>query len=194
MKLKTSIIGFLVASGGFASAATLLTQNLEVQLLDPSGATAVPATVMVGFIDTTTADITSFDGISAGFTSLGSFTATYAGTYTGVWAGESIGFTDAAGAAGKNVFYFISTGDAYALFEDTSVQFLADAAIPNSNASSATTAKFDSGAFVTYAGTYSSSGGADVAGSLTLAPVPEPSIAILGSLGVLGMAVRRRRA
>jgi|GEM_PF-7090879 len=191
MKLKTTLIGFLVAAGGFASAASVLSSNIEVEVSSPLG-DPVDAMAYVGWIDTTTADLTTLEGIMSAFQPLGSFTANYAGTYSGLWGDQQINFTDADGVAGQNVFHLFVNGFDFGLIEDTTVQYLADSAIPNSNSAPITNAKFGTGITV-HAGAYSATGGTNTASEFNLAQgIPEPSVMLLGSLGVLGLLRRRR--
>lgn len=193
MKLKTTLIGFLVAAGGFASAASVLSSNIEVEVSSPLG-DPVDAMAYVGWIDTTTADLTTLEGIMSAFQPLGSsFTANYAGTYSGLWGDQQIDFTNADGVAGKNVFHLFVSGLDFGLIEDTTVQFLADEAIPNSNSAPITQGKFDGSDITVHAGNYSATGGTNTSAEFNLVQgIPEPSVMLLGSLGLVGLLRRRR--
>lgn len=200
MKLKHALLGFLVSAGGFATAASIDLGNIEVEFSSPAG-DPIAATIQVGWIDTGTADLTTLAGITAGFQSLGSFTANYGGVYDGVWAPTQVTHDNVNGGlnfnpTGLNVFVFATSGIDFGLVELTDVQFLDDNAVINAQAYDITSAKFGNATYTAHAGAFDGGGGSGAGGLADgynlVAGIPEPSVAVLGALGVLGLLRRRR--
>lgn len=193
MKIRTALLGFLALSGGLASAASILVGNLEVQFTTSTNAiSSSTPTINVGWIDTSTADLTTSSGVSGAFLSAGTFAGGYGGdsSYNGLWASTQLNFTDSTGLAGRNAFIFADFGNGDFSLIESNVQFLADSAIPNSNTLDVTAAGLS--AFTIHAGTQSTGGALSGTTIQAIESVPEPAVALLGALGVLGL-VRRRR-
>jgi hypothetical protein len=191
MKNTIKVIAFLMASGGLASAASIIATNLvdtnfvstEYVALDSS------FTAKIGFLAagiTLTEDDT-FSSISANWTNAGniSFASGDAAGYDGYFSGLA-SFTDALGLAEKAVSIWVTNGsDQNAVLTHSSIQFLADSTIPNSNSITIEAAELN--AFTFRLGSYDA-----VGDSIVLAGVPEPSAALLGAIGALGLLRRRR--
>lgn len=134
---------------------------------------------------------TTAENILSGWTSAGSvnFASGAAAGYAGYFDTGLVNFTDALGLAGTPVFVWFTDGGANnAVLTGFATNYLSDGAIPNSNAVAidATNA-----ATVTYAlGSYSAGAGG---GTIVLNnAIPEPSAALLGAIGALGLLRRRR--
>lgn len=193
MKLASTMVAVLLAMGGAATASTLaLNVAVDTSFNLNSTLLGTGFTVTGGWYNTALG--LDYATIVSNFVGVGSISFPYAGTYNGFAAGETGVIFNAAATGtnplnltGKNVFWFVTDGSTgYALLEDTGVQYKLETAIPNSNASelnSGTYANFTQHA--TFAGSSSE--------SIGLVPlIPEPSAALLGAIGALGLLRRRR--
>lgn len=188
-------------SGGVSSAASILAGNfVDISFSTPvlNGSqpldgtyTAKVGVLAPGVVLTPT---TTFAQIAPNWTNAGDiqFATGAAAGYNGFFDGEAV-FTDALGIAGKNVFIWVTNGSGFnAILENTTVQFLADAAIPNANSitiESQFIADYQVrlGAFNPLA-----NGGVGAFEVNSADPIPEPSAVLLGALGALGLLRRRR--
>lgn len=188
MKTTLRLLGFLVAVGGMATASTLTISIAEDTYIATSTGVAVDNTWSVTGGYYYVGNGLDYASISTNFVGVGSIAFPYGGipAYNGYTAGTTDFFNaNTLGIEGQNVFLFATNGVDFVLLEDTGTQFLLETAIPNTN----TTVLNESlrGNFTVHAGTNNGLAIEAVAG------IPEPSVMLLGGLGVLGL-VRRRRA
>lgn len=194
-------MAFLIISGGISSAATVAAGNfVDVDFRTPfiDGGLALNAGYIakIGFMapGTVLTPTSTYADILPSWTNAGDITFASGATagYNGYFDG-TVGFTDATGLAGKNVFVWVTNGSNFStVLENTTTQFLADAAIPNANTITISSAKLAQ--YNIHLGTYDPAGNGGT-GSFVVnnaAPIPEPSAALLGALGVLGLLRRRR--
>lgn len=192
MKKGITLIAALLAMGGAATASTL-TLNAATDTSFSLGANLLSTgfSVTGGWYNVALG--LDYTTVAANFVSAGSVTFPYAGNtaYNGFAAGDTPFFNaTTTGLAGKNVFWLVSDGGStgWALLEDTSVQFKAETAIPNTNFSGIGVANYN--VFTKHV-----VGGASTESNVALVPfavIPEPSAALLGALGALGLLRRRR--
>lgn len=189
MKLALSLVAALATMGSVATAASVTFQvaedtsfNLEGTLLGTG------FSVTGGWYDTGLG--LDYATIAANFVAApGSIAFPYAGNaaFNGYTAGDTAVFDSTALAlADKNIFWLVTDGSTgFALLEDTGNTFKPESAIPNTSSSilNATT-------YVNFT-QHVTAPGSSVA-SIGLVPIPEPSAALLGGLGVLGLLRRRR--
>jgi hypothetical protein len=197
MKNTVKIIAFLMASGGMASAASIIANNLVDIDFRTAGDVALGSTytAKIGFLATSAVltESDTFATISTNWTNAGDilFASGDAAGYDGYFNGL-VNFTDLAGLAGKAVSIWVTNGsDLNAVLTHSSILFLADDDIPNSN--DITIDSTTLGQFTFKLGSLNTTGeNAALGGSIVLAGVPEPSAALLGAIGALGLLRRRR--
>ena len=156
-------------------------------------------TAKVGFLANGTVLTTNdnFASINANWTNAGNiaFASGDAAGYSGYFSGKAT-FTDASGLAGKNVFVWFTNGsDLNAVLGTSQIQFLADSAIPNENAPlGIESANVGTGLYwnIALGEKVANPANLDGGGSFKLVGIPEPSAALLGALGALGLLRRRR--
>ncbi len=209
MKLTIATAALVVSLTGLASAASVsLAANLDLNFTTDaalaSGALGSSYSARIGSYSGPALTITTtFDDIIGGWTQAGSFSfasGAMAG-YDGYFQTPSLIFTDAAGLGGKNVWLWVTNGSNENLLMfavDTGVGannshlFKFDVDIPNSGDLSVKQSNADSWQLVL--GTFTSAGAnATYGGSYVLNnAIPEPSAALLGAFGAIGLLRRRR--
>ena len=183
------MVAALLAMGGVATASTL-TMNAAVDTSFNLGGNLLSTgfTVTGGWYDTALA--LDYSTISANFVSAGSISFPYGGltAYNGYASGDTAFFNaNTLGLEGKNVFWFVTDGSTgFALLEHTTVQYKLESAIPNTNGSTLEAASYAN--FTQHATAVGSS--STSIGLVSI--VPEPSAALLGAIGALGLLRRRR--
>ena len=204
MKLTIATAALITTMSGFTTAATVnvngyidvnFSTNPALANTMGSGYTAKVGRYTGGALTTTA----TFAQINATWTNVGNYTfaTAAAGSLNGGFKGNPLSFTDAAGLAGTNVWLWVTNGSSQNLVMQATTSaagsflFKADATIPNSGALDVSTAarpgwQLSLGTFTT-TGTNSAFGG-----SYVLNTVPEPSAALLGALGTIGLLRRRR--
>jgi MYXO-CTERM domain-containing protein len=203
MKSTLKLMATLMLSGGMASAASITVSNLvDTNFIDSDGAAlGATFTAKIGFLTngTVLTTLDDFSSIAANWTNAGNitFASGDADGYVGYFSAQ-LNFTDALGLAGKNVFVWVTDG-AYqnAVLKSNTVQYLSDSAIPNSNGLTIESTELSNLSILL--GSFNATSGND-GGSLVLndsaptppPPVPEPSAALLGVVGALGLLRRRR--
>lgn len=183
-----------MASASLSSAASLAVSNVfELNFVDyldtPLGAGYV---AKIGFTDAVLTTTDTFSSILAGWSQGGDIAFPYAPGYDGYFSGNAV-FTDAAGLAGKLVNIWVTDGgDNNFVMQHNLQTFKFDAEIPNSDTMDIRNSSI--GSFTIKLGTLDPTGtnAAGDTGSLVLNNVPEPSAALLGAIGVLGLLRRRR--
>jgi hypothetical protein len=131
----------------------------------------------------------SFADINAGFTILSTTSFLGADGAGYVSSGDNT-FTDAAGFSGAQLFVWFTNGTNQNALITGFGTIPADASIPNSVAFALDSTN---AASLTYTvGHYDANINSASGGSVVLAGVPEPSAALLGAVGVLGLLRRRR--
>ena len=207
MKLTIATAALITTMSGFASAATVnvngyinvnFSTNPAVANTMGSGYTAKVGRYTGGVLDTTA----TFAQINATWTNVGNYTfaTAAAGSFNGSFKGNALSYTDAAGLAGTNVWLWVTNGSNQNLLMQATTSavgdflFKADGDIPNGGNLAVSTAarpgwQLSLGTFTT-TGTNSGFGGSYVLN--TAAAVPEPSAALLGAFGALGLLRRRR--
>jgi len=188
MKKATTLLAFLVAMSGAATAASLTITAAEDTSFNLGG-TLLGSTFSVtgGWYDV--GQGLDFASISAGFISAGSVAFPYGGdaNFNGYVSGVTPLFDSTVlGLGDKNIMWFVTDGSTgYALLEDTVNTFKPEAAIPNTS-----TTVMNSGLYGTF--TQHATDPSSSVASIGLIPIPEPSAALLGALGALGLLRRRR--
>lgn len=195
MKSTIKVIAFLMASGGLASAASITVSAFANTNFTTKADVALDSTYTanIGFLASAAVldDSSTYAYISSNWTPAGSisFASGDAAGYDGYFSGL-VSFTDLLGLAGKAVSIWVTDGSGQnAVLTHNSITFLADSAIPNANSLDidATTV----GDFTVKMGSYNTTGSNALnGGSFVL--VPEPSAALLGAIGALGILRRRR--
>jgi len=207
MKLTLNIAAVVLSLSGIASAASIQASafvdlDFTTDSADLANQLDSSFTAKVGVYSGAALTVTStFTDINAGWTGAGevAFASGAAVGYNGYFDTGGLGFTDALGIAGSNVFVWVTDGAnlnyvMVAISGDDNT-FKNDADIPNSGIVSIrqTTA----GNWQTLLGTFDAGGAnAGYGGSYVLneaVGVPEPTVALLGAFGVVGL-LRRRRA
>lgn len=187
MKLTTTLITALVALSGHALASTLLIAVAEDTFFGYEGTPlGSEFSVTGGWYDVTLG--LDYASISSNFITAGSISFPYGGNaaYNGYASGETAFFNaNILGLEGRTVFWLVTDGSsAYALLEDTGVQFVLETAIPNQTGSSLNAGNLSQ--FTIHVGE------ANGTTSVGLAAIPETSTAFLGGLGALALLRRRR--
>lgn len=185
-------------SGGISSAASVLAGNFENTNFTTNTDVALNSSFIakVGFLanGTVLTSTDTFASINVNWTNAGNITFATGDTagYNGYFSGQ-VNFTDALGLAGKNIFIWVTDGgDNNYVGSFSSLLFKADAEIPNSTVAPINQASLGS-AFNTVLGSFNGAGAnSATGGSLVLNNVPEPSAALLGAIGALGLLRRRR--
>jgi hypothetical protein len=188
MKITTTLITALIALSGHSLASSLLITAAEDTFFAYEGAQLdTQFSVTGGWYDVNLG--LDFATISSNFITAGSAIAfPYAGnpTYNGYVAGNTGTFnSNTLGIEGLNVFWLVTDGTtAFALLEDTGVQYKLETAIPNSNDSFLNAGNL--GQFIVHAGSTTDTT------SVNLAAIPEPSTFLLSGVAMLGLLRRRR--
>jgi MYXO-CTERM domain-containing protein len=195
MKSTIKVIAFLIASGSLASAASITVAAFADTSFTTGADVALNSTytAKIGFLAAAAVldDSSTYAYISSNWTNAGdiSFASGDASGYAGYFSGL-VSFTDLLGLAGKAVSIWVTDGSGQnAVLTHNSITFLADSAIPNANSLDidATTL----GDFTLKMGSYSTTGANGTNGG-SFVVVPEPSAALLGAIGALGLLRRRR--
>jgi MYXO-CTERM domain-containing protein len=190
MKKTATLLAFLVAMSGAATASTL-----AISAAETTGFALNSTLIGAGYTATggwyNTALAFDLATISANFVSAGSVSFPYAGnpSYNGFASGTTAFFNaNTLGLEGKNIFWFVNGPGGYALLEHTGNTFKLETALPNTNNTTLNSGTFN--AFTLHAvGAGSTSTQINL---IPTAPIPEPSAVLLGSLGALGLLRRRR--
>ncbi|MEO5712858.1 MAG: PEP-CTERM sorting domain-containing protein [Luteolibacter sp.] len=207
MKLTIATAALITTMSGFATAATVnvngyinvnFTTNAAQASTLGSGYTAKVGRYTGGTLLTTA----TFTEINAAWTNVGNYTfaTAAAGSINGGFKGNAISFADTAGLAGTNVWLWVTNGSNQNLVMQATTSavgdflFKADGDIPNGGNLAVSTAarpgwQLSLGTFTT-SGANSTYGGSYVLN--TAAVVPEPSAALLGAFGAVGLLRRRR--
>ncbi len=184
------MVAALLAMGGVATA-SILALNVAVDTSFNLGGTPLSTgfTVTGGWYDTVLG--LDYSTISTNFVSVGSISFPYGGNtaYDGFASGLTSPFFNAntLGLEGKNVFWFVTDGSTgFALLEDTGNQYKLESALPNTNVS-----ELNAGTYANFT-QHATAVGSSSASIGLVAIVPEPSAALLGAIGALGLLRRRR--
>jgi len=200
MKTKIALASFLILSGSSVYGASVSVDLFTNTNSVTSTSTALNNTFQARFGVYTggalTATSTATDIIAGGWAQAGftNFASGPAAGYNGYFSSGSLIFTDAAGVANQQIWVWLTDGgDNNALFTSATFgTFKADAAIPNNTilslqATNIASASFSIGAYDPLASNVE--GG----GSIVLNnAIPEPTVTLLGAIGVLGLLRRRR--
>lgn len=198
MKNTIKVIAFLMASGGLASAASIVANNFVDTNFTTKADVALDSTytAKIGFLSPTASldDSSTYASIFSNWTNAGdiSFASGDADGFDGYFSG-TVNFTNAAGLAGLLVSIWVTDGSGQnAVLTHMATPFLNDNAIPNSNSVTIDyESLFTNGDWQLKMGSFNGSGSnATAGGSIVL--VPEPSAALLGAIGALGLLRRRR--
>lgn len=201
MKTKLILAAFLAASSSSVFSASILVDLFTDTSAVTSTGTPLPGTFQarIGRYagPALTTSSTAAD-ILAGWTQVGASTAFATGAaagYNGYFTTPSLGFTDAAGLAGTPVFVWLTDGgNNNAVITGLGTNFLNDAAIPNSNILSISATNAANATYLL--GSYNAAGVSQFGGGTIVlnqyVPIPEPSAALLGAIGALGLLRRRR--
>jgi hypothetical protein len=204
MKLTKATAVFIMSMSSFASAATVnvngyIDVNFTTNASQPS-TLGSSYTARVGqYTGGALTTAATFNTINSSWTNAGSYTfATGAAAgVNGSFIGAPIVFTDALGLAGQNVWLWVTNGSTDNLLMQATgaaagaFTFRADAEIPNSGVLSVRQSALP--AWELALGTFTASGAnAAYGGSYVLNVIPEPSAAILGAFGAIGLLRRRR--
>jgi hypothetical protein len=203
MKISLGIVVCFLVSSAVSPAASLTVDNLVDLNFTTSDGTPLDAsyTAKIGY---STSDIgagVDYASLLAGWVSAGDITFATGAFATGddyglgyngygYFSGD-VYFNDAAGLVGKNVFVWVTDGGSYnLLLESTAIQFHADWFIPYHNHLSIGSDTLDD--FSLILGSYDPDGTNPIGSGGSLVVVPEPSPALLGAIGVLGLLRHRR--
>jgi hypothetical protein len=205
MKLTIATAALITSMAGFAPAATVnINAFIDINFTtNPAVASTVDGsyTAYVGsYTGGALTGAATFATINEFWTNVGSYTfaTAAAGNYNGSFKGDPLAHTDALGLAGDNIWVWVTNGSTDNLLMQAinstageNFQFKADAAIPNSVAldiRASTLAGWELAL-----GTFTTEGAnASYGGSYVLNVVPEPSAALLGAFGAIGLLRRRR--
>jgi hypothetical protein len=206
MKLTIANAALLMSMVGFASAATVSVNGyINVNFSTNAALTNTVDSSFTAYVGSYTGGaLTSeatFATINSSWTNVGSYTfaTAAAGSYNGSFFSPSnLVFTDALGLAGDNVWLWVTDGGNLNLvMQATSAAagdflFKADADIPNSGNLDISTGAFPG--WTLALGTFTTGGvNASYGGSYVLNDaIPEPSAALLGAFGAIGLLRRRR--
>lgn len=213
MKIVTTTLAALLVSVGLTNAATLVFTNnagngASNAIVNSSGSAfqLAGATVSVGFFNTLTdgqlgtiadnsflSDFNAWQGNSGGFTAAGPPVQNFRGVFT---INAAAGTIAGSAFADKNMYIVVQNNsvEEYLILK-SSLTFTAadDPTLPNVTktfTSSNTAVLF--GGVGNFQEGISNGDATPLPSWNTVAPVPEPSIALLGALGVLGLLRRRR--
>jgi hypothetical protein len=206
MKLTLTNAALLMSLSTFASAATVnvngfidvnFTTNAALPSTLGSSYTARVGSYTGGALTTES----TFAQINSTWTNVGSYTFATgpAAGYNGSFAGNPLAFTNALGLAGTNVWVWVTNGSDQNLLMQAvgssagAFLFKGDAEIPNSGVLSIRQSAL--AGWQLALGTFTSGGAnAGYGGSYVLntAVIPEPSAALLGAFGAIGLLRRRR--
>jgi hypothetical protein len=187
MKLTTILLASLVSLGGHALASTLnINAAVDTFFAYEEANLGSQFSVTGGWYDINLG--LDYAAIATNFIAAGSVAFPYGGNaaYNGYVAGTTDFFNaNTLGIEGLNVFWLVTDGSqAYALLEDTGVQFVLETAIPNSTTSELNAGNL--GQFIVHAGSTTDTT------SVNLAAIPEPSTFLLSGVAMLGLLRRRR--
>jgi hypothetical protein len=208
MKLTIANAALITSLSGFATAATIQVEaKLDVNFVTNAANPSTLGSAYVARIGQYTGgaltSTTVFSDINSSWTNVGSyvFATAAAGGYNGFFAGAPLGFNDAAGLANDNVWVWVSNGtnenflmQAISGAQAGDFRFKADGDIPNNGLLSIKATSVNN--FSIALGSFTSSGAnAGYGGSFVLNSaevIPEPSAALLGAFGAIGLLRRRR--
>ena len=189
MKLASTLVAALVAMGGAATASTLSITSIEVAFQTAGGVNLDSTFSVTGGWYDTALGFADYATVATNFVSAGSVAFPYAGNaaYNGFAAGTTDFFnSNTLGIEGDNIFWLVSDGSTgWALLENVGNTFVNENLVPNTNVAELTTANI--GSWTVHVGDASGA-----PGNIKLAVIPEPSAALLGGLGALGLLRRRR--
>lgn len=199
MKTKLMLAVFLAASSSSIFAASISVNLFTDTAAVTSTGTLLGSTYQARIGRYTGAALTATStaaDILTGWTQAGvvNFQTGPAALYAGYFDGQA-NFTNALGLAGTPVFvWFTDGGNNNAVITGLGVSFLSDSAIPNSNSLSIDANVANSSTYLlgsrNEAGVSPFGGGTIVLNQAAV--IPEPSAALLGAIGVLGLLRRRR--
>ncbi len=208
MKLTLKIAALLVASCGFASAASSITASCPLDMDFTTNASSLTNELTstfvakIGWYDGTALTTASaFADINAHWTAVGqaAFSTGSMAGFDGYFNAPGLTYADTLGLAGKNVWLWVTNGagdnlvmQATSATAGAGYKFHLSTDIPNTGAVQVDVAH--KAGWTLALGTVTT-GGANSAngGSYVLNVVPEPSAALLGAFGALAL-LRRRRA
>lgn len=186
MKIAKCLAGCILLSAvANASTISLSGGGTGRTFVTSQGATIVPGSgvsLQVGLLNTLTGAWTQFAPLDA---TAPTFVAS--GTLAGKWSGNASDNSSAADPFnGLQIWYRVTAGGGTAFFTATGVNF------PTNASGSGDTLTFSSANLTSFSTEWSSAGTSLTATQAIVGVVPEPSVALLGGLGLLAL-IRRRR-